>query len=478
MTMSISASLSDNESATGKIFANCSDYHTTCIMLFGSVPGLVVHFRVLVDTGRLDRLLHVLTIPEEQAPDTGMKGILQTALAFGQAAIIEEMASAAASVAEGSVVLFAEGSREAVAVKIASMQFNRQMAEPSTELLIRGPHLGFIESAETNMALIRQKVRLPELKMEMMTVGTTTNTTVVVAYVEHLAAASVVEEMKRRLSAIDVDIILESGQIEELIRDAPYSPFPVMQMTERPDTAASLLLDGKVVLLTEGTPMALVAPATFWQGFQTMEDYYTGFIFATLLRWLRYLFAALSLLLPSFYIAITTFHQEMIPTSLALSIAASREIAPFPALVETLMMEIAFEGLREAGVRLPRPVGQTISIVGALVIGEAAVSAGIISAPIVIIVSLTGIASFLLPKVNMSQAFRYSRFPLMLLAGSLGLFGLGAGLLTLLIHLVNLRSFGVPYMTPIAPFHASGLLDVFVRAPWWKLHKRHSKQRS
>lgn len=477
--MILSSHLSDNEAAIRNIFANCDDFHSVRVMLFGRIPGCIAHLRVLVDHARMDAFLQVLT-DAKQDIKTGadLNQIQQKALACGQAATVMQLDEAASAIAEGSLLIFAEGVQGAVALKMANAQLNRQIEEPSTETLIRGPHVGFIESIETNMALIRHKVRLPQLKLERVTVGNVSATTVVVAYIDNLAPGDVVQEMKRRLKAIDVDIIMESGQVEELIRDAPYSPFPVMQMSERPDTVAGLLLDGKVALLTDGSPMALIAPSTFWQGFQTMEDYYTSFIFATILRWLRFLFSTLALLLPSFYIAITTFHQEMIPTSLALSIASAREIAPFPALVETLVMEIAFEGLREAGIRLPRPVGQTISIVGALVIGEAAVQAGIISAPIVIIVSLTGIASFLLPKVNMSQAIRFCRFPMMLLAGTMGLYGLGAGMLALLIHLVNLRSFGVPYMTPVAPFHAQGLLDVFVRAPWRVLHKRQSKQRS
>ncbi|XEC96288.1 spore germination protein [Paenibacillus tarimensis] len=473
----LSGNLSDNEAALRQIFANSSDFYVRPVTFFQSVPGQIVYLRILVDSGGMDKsLLEPLTKHKDdfeyESPSQFIEQLKNESLAVAQATIVSKLGETAQLIAEGHTILMVDSSMEAIAVKLVNNQFNRQLEEPATEALIRGPHIGFIENIDMNIALIRKRVRIPHLKMEMLSAGKVTKTPVAMAYIEHLASPSVIEEMRKRLLKIDVDIILESGHIEELISDNPFSPFPTMQMSERPDTVAALLLDGKVAVLVDGTPMALVAPSTFWQGFQTVEDYYTSYIFGTLIRWLRYLFAFLALLLPSIYIAITTFHPEMIPTSLVLSIAASREIAPFPALVETLMMEVAFEGLREAGVRLPRPVGQTISIVGALVIGEAAVMAGIISAPIVIIVSLTGIASFLIPKINMSQAIRLSRFPMMLLAGSFGLYGIGAGIIALLIHLVNLRSFGVPYMFPVAPFHASGIWDVLLRAPWKMLNKR------
>jgi spore germination protein KA len=212
----------------------------------------------------------------------------------------------------------------------------------------------------------------------------------------------------------------------------------------------------------------------FWHGFQVAEDYYMHFIFATQLRWLRFLFGFIALAFPSFYVAVTTYHQEMIPTGLALTLAASREIIPFPTLVETFMMEITFDALREAGIRLPKPVGQTISIVGALVIGQAAVQAGIISAPIVMIVSLTGIASFLIPLPTMSQAISLLRFPMLIAAGMFGLYGIGMFLIVLIVHLANLRSFGVPYLAPLAPLNFSGLLDVLFRAPWQVISKRQN----
>ncbi|MNW49225.1 Spore germination protein A1 [compost metagenome] len=313
--------------------------------------------------------------------------------------------------------------------------------------------------------------------MEKVVIGATTHTELAILYIEGIAPQSVIQEAKQRLNQIEMDSILSSGYIEELIRDHPKSPFPVIQASQRPDAVSAALIQGKVAILVDGTPFALILPVTFWFAFQTVEDYYINFLFASMLRMLRFLFAFLALALPSLFVAVTTFHSEMIPTALTLSLASAREIIPFPALLETFMMEVTFEALREAGVRLPRPVGQTISIVGALVIGQAAVQAGIISAPLIIVVSLTGIASFLIPQTEMSQAISLLRFPLLICAGTFGLYGVSVGLIAILIHLTNLRSFGVSYLSPVSPFQLSGLSDVFVRAPWQQMKKRQKSMK-
>ncbi len=257
-----------------------------------------------------------------------------------------------------------------------------------------------------------------------------------------------------------------------MIQNQPYSLFPTVQFTERPDVVVGSLLEGRVSILVDNTPFALIAPFQFWTALQASEDYYNNYIYGTFVRLVRAIFIIMALLMPSLYVAITTYHQEMLPTNLLFSVAAAREATPFPALVEAILMEITFEALREAGVRLPRPVGQAVSIVGALVIGQAAVQAGIVSAPMVIVVSLTGIASFTIPRFNMSFAIRILRFPIIFLAGSFGLFGIVFGLLLLGIHLTGIRTLGVPYLTPLAPFTSSGIKDVLVRAPIWKMKPR------
>lgn len=474
--------LDDNELTIKQLFANCSDLVVRRLHVFGSIPGMAVYLEVLVDNQLWDvGFLEPLMLHEPVSIDNPLQ--LYEQLKFKLASIVQpritlNMNEIVQRIVRGEVVLFVESFTEAFSFGLKD-KLHRQLEEPTTEAVIRGPRYGFIEKLDINLALIRHRIRTPLLKTKKLYVGGLSQTDVAIVYIEHIAQQSVVEEVKKRLSSIDMDSVLESGYIEELISGHPNSPFPVMQSTQRPDVVSGSLVEGKVVLLIDGSPMVLVLPITFWFGFQTAEDYYMNFIFATMLRWLRYLFAFFAMALPSLYIAVTTFHQEMIPTSLALSLAAAREVVPFPAIVEALIMETTFEALREAGVRLPRPVGQTISIVGALVIGQAAVQAGIISAPQIIIVSITGIASFLIPNPGMSQAISLIRFPLMLFAATFGLYGVVVALIAILIHLVNLDSFGVPYMAPIAPFSFSGLADALFRAPWRMMLRRqhHTKQR-
>lgn len=478
----LQGNLADNEMALRQAFTNCSDLIVRKLHVFGSSLCMAVYLDVLVDdtmwdAGLLGPLLNQETVDFDN-PAQLIEQLKYKLASIVKPNIVENMKEVIQRIVKGEVVLFVESSKQALSFSIKD-QLHRQLDEPSTEAVIRGPRIGFIEKLHINMALVRQRIRTPQLKMEKISVGAVSCTEMTIVYLEDKAPQKVVEEVKQRLAGIDMDSILESGYIEELISDHPSSPFPVIQTTQRPDLVSASLIEGKVALLIDGSPIALIMPITFWFGFQTVEDYYMNFIFATMLRWLRFLFAYLALALPSIYVAISTFHQEMIPTSLALSLAAAREIVPFPAMVETLIMEITFEALREAGIRLPRPVGQTISIVGALVIGQAAVQAGIISAPIIIIVSLTGIASFLIPHPGMSQAVSILRFPMVLCAGTFGLYGVSAAMIAILIHLTNLYSFGVPYLSPLAPLSPAGLWDVLIRAPWQIMHKRqqHIRQK-
>ncbi|MDP4158068.1 MAG: spore germination protein, partial [Bacillota bacterium] len=282
----------------------------------------------------------------------------------------------------------------------------------------------------------------------------------------------VVKEVHHRLDKIDIGGVLESGYIEELIQDDTFTPFPTIFNSERPDVVAACLLEGRVAILVDGTPFVLVVPSLFIQNFQVPEDYYQRADISSLLRLLRVICFLIALLGPSFYIAVTTYHQEMLPTSLLISLAAQREGVPFPAFVEAVMMEVAFEILREAGIRMPRAVGQAVSIVGALVLGQAAVEAGIVSASMVIVVSLTAIANFVFPAYNMAISIRMLRFGMMLLAASFGLYGITVGILALLLHLNSLRSFGIPYMAPMSPLIPDDLKDTVIRFPQWALFSR------
>nr|WP_260987010.1 spore germination protein [Paenibacillus terrae] len=371
----------------------------------------------------------------------------------------------------GQVALLAEGDSEAQLADFQHYQ-ERSVEEPSTEPVVRGPRDGFTESLRVNTGLIRKRLCTPQLVNKSFQVGEKTDTKVELLYLEGVAKATIVEKVTRRISEIRIDGVLESGYIEELIEDTPFTPFPQIQNTERPDVVCAALLEGKVAIVTANTPFVLIVPMTFWSGLQASEDYYERSIFTTLVRWVRYFMFLIALLLPSVYVALTTFHPQILPTVLLISIAAAREGVPFPAVMEALLMEFMFEALREAGVRLPKTIGSAVSIVGALVIGQSAVEAGIISAPMVIVVATTGIASFGIPRYNLGTSLRILRFPMLLLAGFIGIYGILVGITAILIHLSCLRSFGVPYLSPVTPETTGYVKDLIFRAPRWSLRYR------
>ncbi|MBC2581225.1 spore germination protein [Clostridium sp. DJ247] len=371
----------------------------------------------------------------------------------------------------GDTVLLIDGEQQAISMNLRKFD-KRNVEEPTVEPLIRGPRDGFTEDLRTNISLIRRRLKTYKLKMENMKVGRLSKTDIVITYLDGIVKDSLVEEVRQRISRIDIDAILESGYIEELIEDNSFSIFSQFGVTERPDRLAAGLLEGHVGILVDNTPMALITPETFVEMMEATEDYYGNYISASFIRFIRYLFLGIALLLPSFYIALLTFHQVMVARPLLLSIASSREGVPFPLFVESLLMEIFFEGLQEASTRLPRVAGQTVSIVGGLVIGQAAVQAGIVSAATVIVVSITGIAIFIIPRFNLTPTIRMLRFFMIILSGALGLYGIFIGLLIILIHMVKLRSFGIPFLSPVTPLSLSIIKDTLVRAPWWAMISR------
>jgi spore germination protein KA len=473
----LSDHLNENEQWIRQVFTNCSDLVVRKITAAAGMPAMIVYLSVLVDVNTLENVLIRNLMNEapatDEAPPLTIGRLAQEVIPMARVQVLDNAQEVAQHITLGEAVVFFESGKQAVSVSIQE-KLSRSLSEPNIEPVIIGPQVGLIENLDVNLGLIRKRLRTPQLKIEVITAGKLTQTRIAIAYIEGRASGTVLQELRARLSQKIMDSILDGGYIDELMPGQSKTLFPLTRFTQRPDSVVGSLIEGKVATFVDGSPIASILPITFLTGFQTAEDYYMHFIFATQLRWLRLVFAFLALTLPSFYVAVTTFHQEMIPTGLALTLAASREVIPFPTMLETLMMEIVFDALREAGIRLPRPVGQTISIVGALVIGQAAVQAGIISAPIVMIVSLTGIASFLIPLPKMSQAVTFLRFPMVIAAGMFGLYGIGMALIILIIHLANLRSFGVPYLAPIAPFNFTGLLDTFIRAPWKIMYKRQS----
>ncbi|PAE23848.1 spore germination protein [Bacillus sp. 7894-2] len=369
-------------------------------------------------------------------------------------------------VLKGSLVILADGETSAVIAQVQNFE-KRSIQESQKESTLRGTKEAFVESIRTNTSLIRRRIIHPQLKMESFTIGTYTQTEVVLAYLQGHIDEKVISQVRTRLEKIDADGVIDSAYIEEWIENNPLSMFSQIQNTERPDIVTACLLEGKVAIITNGTPFVLILPFTFWEGLQSADDFFERFVFIALTRIIRYLMTFISFALPAIYVALTTFHPEMVPRQLMFSIAAARENSPFPTFFEVFLMLIIFDGLQEAGVHLPNRLGPVMSIIGALIIGQAAVEAGIISTPIIIVISLTGVAGYTLSRYSASLPFRIIRYLMLFTTGALGFFGFAFGMIILLIHLVTLESFGTPYFSPVAPFDGKRIKNLVIRPPLW-----------
>ncbi|MQR96903.1 spore germination protein [Fictibacillus phosphorivorans] len=406
--------------------------------------------------------------------DHALHYIKQNALALGRVLDVETEDELVEGLLAGFSVLLVEGNTKGLKLGTTGGKV-RGIEEPSSEVVIRGPKDSFTESIKTNISLIRRRVRSKDIRVEKFKIGEVTHTDVAIVYLENIANPLLVKEIKERIEEVKTDGLLESGQLEEFIQDETVTVFPQFLNTERPDVVIGNLLEGRVGIIINGTPFVLIAPAQFIQFFQSSEDYYMRYDISTFLRLLRFSVFIISLIAPSIYIALTTFHQAMIPTTLLFGIAAQREGVPFPAIAEALVMEITFEILREAGIRMPRAVGVAVSIVGALVLGQAAVQAGLVSPAMVIVVGITAVASFAIPSFAVATSARLLRFPLMVISSVFGFYGLTLALIVIIAHLSSLRSFGYPYLSPFAPIQTEDLKDSLFRFPIKKLFKRPEK---
>ncbi|WP_261302241.1 spore germination protein [Paenibacillus andongensis] len=446
-----------NYEALQHIFHHCEDIVFRPLKFTDHSDILLVYIAEMTDSDKLEQIISACMISRDFDRLTQYKSVYH-------------LSEIVAKVLKGSTAIFLDGKPFAYLADLTDFK-QRAINEPSNEASIRGPREGFTEDLKTNLSMIRRKISHPKLKFEKHQAGELTNTEFVVAYIEEQVKPELLQEVRRRLHTFQTNQLLDSGYIEEFIEDKTFSLFPQIQNTERPDTVSASLLAGRVAIIVDGSPNALLLPMTFWAGFQAAEDHYERFLYVSAVRLIRFLLAIMSCLLPSVYVALTTFHPQMIPLALMLSISVSREGIPFPTVIETLLMELMFEGLREAGLRLPKAIGSAVSIVGALVIGEAAVQAGFISAPIVMIVAGTGIASFAFPSYSLALPFRILRFPLLMLGGFLGLYGVAIGIMFVMIHLVSLKSFGVPYLKQVAPIGREFWKDTLIR-----MNKRYASE--
>lgn len=473
LTQNIDLDLNKNEQILRKIFENTDDIVFRKLeggitkklkMLLFYVDGMTT--KEAISEYAIEKLLmhldltKIRNIPNAQIHDE----IAKSNIAVSEIQILTTIQECIDKVLSGETVLLLENCSKGIMLSSRGWPM-RGVQEPSAETLIRGARDGFNETMKVNISLIRRRIRDPKLKVKYSQVGKRSKTDIAVMYIEDLVNNTVLETVEKRISNIEIDAVLESSYIEEMIEDDSYSLFPQIENTERPDAAASALLEGRVVIAIDNTPSVLIAPAIFVSFMQSSEDYYERWLPACATRILRYIALPIVMLLPALYVAVAQYHPNLLPTQLALYVAASRANVPFPPYFEALLMELVIELVREASFRITTPVGSTIGLVGGLVIGQSSVEAGLITPLAVIVVALTAIASFTIPSYNFGATLRLIRFGFIILAAIFGLFGISIGLSFLIIHLCTLKSCGVPYMTPFTSFveNKRDLKDTIVR---------------
>lgn len=437
------------------------------------VDAYLIYIEVAVDTGT-SVLGETLKFLNSKSREGILSSLENNALAISDATFFATIEEAIDGVLTGETILFVDGFNKALKIPDGGYP-SVGVSETDSEKVVRGSNEGLCESVKLNAAMIRKRIRSPKVKVRQLKVGVRSNTNVYVMYIEDLARSELIQEVEFRLSSFEIDGVLDSGILEQLSEQEWLSPFPQFQTTERVDRAAMSLLEGRVVVLSDNSPVGLMLPTDYNSFIKTSDDYYSRWEIATFSRAIRYVASFFALTLPGFYLAITNYHTQILPTSLLLSFAQAREGVPFPAVLEVILMELAFELLREAGVRLPGTMGNTIGIVGGLIIGQAAVEANLVSPIVVIVVAFTALCSFAVPNEEFATAFRLLKFVLIGISGWLGYFGMLAGLLAILIHLSHLNSFGNPYLSPFVGAdlnHYQDERDVLWRVPLRFLRKR------
>ena len=422
-----------------------------CFITYVEITGGSLMFSKSV-FGRLVKQLNEMT--KEEVYESLSKNVL----GITDITYFDTIEDALGGMFAGDVLILVDGFEKAM--KIPDKGYpGMGVQEPQSEKVIRGSNEGFADSIKINTALIRKRLRTPKLKVREVRLGTRSNTNVDIVYMEDLVYPKLIGEVEKRLSRYEIDGVMDSGIIEQLSEEKWYSPFPQFQTTQRPDRAAMAILEGRIVVFSDNSPVGLILPTDYNSFIQTSDDYYNRWEIASFGRILRFLASFFALTFPGIYLAVTNFHTQILPTPLLLSFAAARQGVPFPAMVEVLLMEIAFELLREAGVRLPGAMGNTIGIVGGLIIGQAAVEANIVSPIVVIVVAFTALCSFAIPNEEFASAFRVLKFGFILLCSWLGFYGFLFGMLLVLIHLSHLKSFGIPYLMPFVGVDLTGYED-------------------
>ncbi|TVX98658.1 spore germination protein [Cohnella terricola] len=459
---------------------NPPDLKYLALELRPGILGSYLFIETLVDKNKIeDNVLKFLSesrLLDVSESVSDLMETLKSRIPVASISKVFDLISCAQGLLKGMCLLVIPGADHVLMLDVAKSH-HRTVTEPKTETTVQGPNEAFNEDLLTSIGLIRQRILTADLRFEQMKIGKSTETKVWICYIQDLASDEILNEFRIRIRSIKADSILDSTYVEEWIQDKTFTPFPTLMKTERPDVLASHLLEGRVAVVVDGTPFTLIGPVTFMQFFTSPEDYYQRADIATFLLWIRFLAYLFAVFVPSLYIAASLYHHSLLPPTLLVSLSAQREGVPFPSYVEAFLMMVLFEMLREAGLRMPRISGQAIAIVGALVLGEAAVQAGLVSAATVIVVAVTAIANFVTPFYNFGISQRFLQYAYMILAGFMGMFGILCGVLFTVIHLASIKSFGVPYLAPIAPTFLSDWKDVILRVPrpWMKTLPRMNK---
>jgi len=474
----VSASLKENAIVLSKLYH--LPQNTGIVMRPFTIPetpslkAMLVYMEGLSDKKYITTVVlkPLMTIQSQKSTssDDAIERIMKENIPNGKTKKTSNFRDIQQGINSGSVILFLEGFTEAIQVDTKGWE-HRNVDRPVFEQTVRGPQVAFGEVLAVNTSLIRSLCRSSDLMSEEFLLGSRSQLTAVVMYIESIANPSLVAEVKRRIKSIQTDFLVDSDVLQQMIGDHPNSPFPTTASTERPDHVASNLSEGRIAILMDGSPFVLVAPITFFSLMHSPEDYSMQTPYSSFIRVLRWICIIIALMLPAVFLSISTFHQEAIPTDLALAISVARDQVPFPTFIEILLLDMAFELLREAGLRIPGILGPTIGIVGGIILGQAIVAAKIVSPIVIIVIATTGLTSFVIPDYRLSAAIRLMRFLLTTLAAILGLVGVSVGLLILLLVLCNMKSYGIPYMAPLAPKTITGL-DVVIGGPAYRQERR------
>ena len=471
----LQTSLQDNIAAIRTLFADVDAVHYRDIENRGH-SFCLIYGDGLVNSDRLDA--HVLRplMLTDQLPPVGqgdtpqlLETIIRQVVPVSGIRQVNDWDSIVASLTYGDALLLVNSVPVGLILDVKGFNL-RANTEPDSERILSGPREGFSEALLSNLALLRRKIRSQEMKVKYRVLGEQTRTQIAVVYMEDLINKEILQELNQRLERIHMDGILDANYITEMIRDNTWSAFRTIGYTERPDVVAAKLLEGRIAVFVDGTPVVLTVPYLFVENFQSNEDYYLSFYYTSFSRALRMVGLLLSITVPALYIAIISYHHEMLPLPLMINIAKDSHNVPLPAAFECMLLLLMFDILRETGIRMPSPIGQALSILGALVVGQAAVEAELVAAPMIIVVAVSGITSLLIPKMNASLIFM--RLFLLVLGSTLGFLGLVLGLSYLLIRVLSLESFGISQVARDEHFQYQEIKDTFIRAPWWQMRTR------